>query len=95
MQITEVRIRPANRGRVRARVSITIDHCFMISGLKVIRGPKGYFVEMPRRKQSDGTYLDFVAPINLETRRMIERAIFVEFEKVTGERVTTRVSKRK
>jgi stage V sporulation protein G len=95
VQITEVKIRPTNGGRVRARVSITINDSFMIGELKVIRLRKGYFVEFPKKRQPGGSYAEIAAPINAETRRMIEQAIFAEFEKITGEHVTRRVLNQK
>jgi stage V sporulation protein G len=91
VQITKVKIRLTNGDRVRARVSITINDSFMIGELKVIRLGKGYFVEFPKKRQPDGSYVEIAAPINAETHRMIEQAIFAEFEKVTGEQVTRRV----
>jgi stage V sporulation protein G len=95
VQITEVKIRPTNAGRLRARVGITINDSFMITDLRVIRLGKGYFVEFPKRRQPDGSYAEIAAPINAETRRMIEQAIFAEFEKITGEHATRRVLKQK
>lgn len=85
MRITEVRIRPTNAGRVKARVSITINNSFMIRDLKVIRLKRGYFVQFPRKRQPDRSYAEIAAPINAEARSMIEEAAFAEFEKVTGE----------
>ena len=35
MEITEVKIIPVDEGRLRAYVSITFDHCFVISELTV------------------------------------------------------------
>jgi stage V sporulation protein G len=62
----------------------------MVRGLKVIREARGYSVEMPRRKLPDGTYFDFVTPINAEARKLIEDRILAEFEKLTNERVHRR-----
>jgi stage V sporulation protein G len=90
VQITEVRIRPTNAGRLRARVSITINNSFMIRDIKVIQRRQRYVVEFPRRRQPDGSYLDIAAPINAEARKMIEQRILAEYEQVTGERVTQR-----
>ena len=90
MRITEVRIRPTNAGRLRARASIIINNSFMISDVKVMRQKKGYVVEFPRRRQPDGSYLDIAAPINAEVRKMVEDRILAEYERVTGERVTQR-----
>lgn len=84
MRITEVRIRPTNAGRVKARVSITINDSFMIRDLKVIR-LKRDILSSSRQKQPDGSYAEIAAPINAEARSMIEEAVFAEFEKVTGE----------
>ncbi|TMB69722.1 MAG: hypothetical protein E6J54_15060 [Deltaproteobacteria bacterium] len=85
VRITEVRIRPTNAGRVKARVSITINNSFMIRDLKVIRLKRGYFVQFPRKRQPDSSYAEIAVPINAEARSMIEEAAFAEFEKVTGE----------
>ena len=38
MQITETTIRPINDGIVRAYVDIVFDNCFMIEGIKIIKG---------------------------------------------------------
>jgi stage V sporulation protein G len=84
VRITEVRIRPTNAGRVKARVSITINDSFMIRDLKVIR-LKRDILSSSRQKQPDGSYAEIAAPINAEARSMIEEAVFAEFEKVTGE----------
>ena len=93
MEITEVKIVPADGGRLEAYVTITIDNCFVISELKLIRGKKGYFVEMPRRKRADGTYWDIVLPINAETRRMLEERILAAYKLIANEPVKRRVLK--
>jgi len=67
----------------------------MVRGRRVIRRRNRYSVEFPRRRQPNGSYADIVAPINAETRRMIEDAVFAEFEKITGEHVTRRVLQQK
>ena len=52
MDITEVRIYPSLSGddRLLAFVSITIDRCFAIHDLRIIRSESGPFVAMPSRK---------------------------------------------
>ena len=84
MQITEVRIRPANEDLVKAYASICFDNCFMVGEIKVIQGPTGLFLSFPNRKLRDGTYWDIAYPANTETRRIIEQAILAEYEKVVG-----------
>jgi stage V sporulation protein G len=85
MQVTEVRVFPVDEDKLRAYVTITLDHCFVIRDLKIIRGTTGYFVSMPSKKRKDGTYKDIAHPINNETRRMIEERVISEYEKVVAE----------
>lgn len=83
MQITEVKVFPVEEDKLRAYVTITLDHCFAIRDLKIIRGTAGYFVSMPSKKRKDGSYKDVAHPINSETRTMIEEKIMEEYERVT------------
>ncbi len=55
MHITEVRIKLMEdvQERLQAFCSITIDGCFVIRDLKIIKGTKGAFVAMPSRKLTD------------------------------------------
>ena len=85
MQVTEVRVFPVDEDKLRAYVTITLDHCFVIRDLKIIHGATGYFVSMPSKKRKDGTYKDIAHPINNETRRMIEEKIIAEYQKVLAE----------
>ncbi|HEX2242644.1 MAG TPA: septation regulator SpoVG [Gammaproteobacteria bacterium] len=85
MQVTEVRVFPVDEDKLRAYVTITLDHCFVIRDLKIIKGTTGYFVSMPSKKRKDGTYKDIAHPINNETRRMLEEKVLAEYEKVAAE----------
>ena len=85
MEVTEVRVFPVDEEKLRAYVTITIDHCFVIRDLKIIRGATGLFVSMPSKKRKDGTYKDIAHPINNETRRMIEEKIISEYQKQVAE----------
>jgi len=82
MEVTEVRVFPVDEDKLRAYVTITLDQCFVVRDLKIIRGTTGYFVSMPSKKRKDGTYKDIAHPINIETRRMIEEKIIAEYHKV-------------
>ena len=82
MEVTEVRVFPVDEDKLRAYVTITFDHCFVIRDLKIIRGTTGYFVSMPSKKRKDGTYKDIAHPINIETRKMIEEKIIAEYRKI-------------
>jgi len=85
MEVTEVRIFPVDEDKLKAYVTITFDHCFVIRDLKLIRGASGFFVSMPSKKRKDGTYKDIAHPINNEARRMIEEKIIAEYQKVLAE----------
>lgn len=80
MKITEVNVFPVNEDRLKAYVSITIDDCFVIRDLKVIRGNQGLFVAMPSKKRKDGQFKDIAHPLNQETRQEIEKAVFDAYE---------------
>ncbi|MCL2689977.1 MAG: septation regulator SpoVG [Chitinispirillia bacterium] len=81
MEITDVRIvLVASQERLKAFASITLDSCFVVTGLRVISGPQGYFVSMPSRRRRDGSYQDILHPINNEARKMIEDKILDAFE---------------
>lgn len=80
MNITEVNVFPVNEERLKAYVSITIDGCFVVRDLKVIRGNVGLFVAMPSKKRKDGQFKDVAHPLNQETREQIEKAVFEAYE---------------
>lgn len=81
MQITEVKVFPVNEERLKAYVTLTFDDCFVVRDLKVIKGNDGLFVAMPSKKRKDGQFKDIAHPLNQETRSMIEKAVFDEYEK--------------
>jgi stage V sporulation protein G len=80
MEITEIRVSLRDDEKLKAFISITLDGCFVVRGLKVIKGNKGLFVAMPSRKKPDGTYQDLCHPINMETREWMEREILARYE---------------
>ena len=85
MEITEVKIYPANEGKLKAYATMVFDNCFIIRDLKVIKSDKGFFVSMPSRRKKDGSFKDIVHPLNSETRKMVEERIIEEYFKVSGE----------
>lgn len=83
MQLTEVKVYPVTDDeKLKAYATIVFDGCFVVRDLKIINGNSGLFVAMPSKKKKDGTYRDTAHPLNSETRRMIEDAILVEYERV-------------
>ncbi|HPB31635.1 MAG TPA: septation regulator SpoVG [Candidatus Sumerlaeota bacterium] len=82
LSVTEVRVRPFSKDdeKLKAFATITLNDCFIISDLKIIKGKKGLFVAMPSRKMKDGTFRDIAHPLNNETRGMIEREVLAAYE---------------
>lgn len=80
MKITEVRIILRDEVKLKGFANVTFDDAFVIRGMKIIAGNKGYFVSMPSRKRPDGTHQDVAHPINNETRRMIEETVLAAYE---------------
>jgi stage V sporulation protein G len=81
MEITEVRIFSVNEEKLKAYVTITLDHCFVVRDLKVIHGNSGLFIAMPAKRRKDGTFKDIAHPLNSETRERMEKIILAEYER--------------
>ena len=75
MEITEVKVIPVDDEKLKAFVSIVFDHCFVVTDIKVIHGPKGLFVSMPSKKRKDGTFKDIAHPLNNQTRQYLEEKV--------------------
>jgi stage V sporulation protein G len=80
MHITEVRISLRDDAKLKAFASITLDDCFVIRGLKIIKGQTATFVAMPSRKRKDGEYQDIAHPINNSTRKWMEEIVLAKYE---------------
>lgn len=88
LKVTEVRVRKVDHdNRTKAYVTITLDDCFVVRDIRVVEGQNGFFVAMPSRKRPDGQFKDIAHPINTETRKMIEEAIFAEYDRDEEEKV--------
>ena len=75
LTISEVRVSPRSEEKLKAFVSITLNSCFVIRGIKIIEGRERLFVAMPSRQKSDGTFQDIVHPINSTTRKRLEENV--------------------
>ncbi len=85
MEITEVRVFPIQDEKLKAFVSVVLDHCFMVNDIKVIQGRDSKFISMPSRRKRNGRFKDVAHPLNNETRQMMERRILAEYARVAGE----------
>ena len=80
MQITDVRLRKVNsENRMKAVASVTFDNEFAVHDIKVIESQNGLFIAMPSRKTLNGQHKDIAHPINSDTRKKIEDAIFEKY----------------
>lgn len=80
MEITSITIRKmGGEGKMKAIVSVTFDHCFVVHDIKVIEGNNGYFIAMPSRRTQDGEFKDIVHPINSEFREKMSEAVLGKY----------------
>jgi stage V sporulation protein G len=98
LEVTEVRVSLKGEEKLKAFANVTLDGEFVVRGVKVIQGANGYFVSMPSRRRSDGTYQDICHPVNADMRKKMETAVLdayltelkrtgaSEAESVTGNR---------
>ena len=83
MKITSVNVHKRNDDtKVKGIATVQIDDCFKIRDIRIIEGENGLFLAMPSRKNAQGVYHDIAHPLNAETRKMFEDAIFEEYNKV-------------
>ena len=84
MKITEVKVYPANEGKLKAYATMVFDECFIVRDMKIIKSDKGLFVSMPSRRKKDGSFKDIVHPLNSDTRQSVEDRIIEEYNKTVG-----------
>jgi stage V sporulation protein G len=86
MRITKVRIVRLDGETRLAFAEITLDDCFRVRGLEIVRHQGGVAVKMPEAKLKGGVIGEVAFALNAQTRRMIEDAVIVEYEKVARRR---------
>ena len=85
MEITNIKIRKVeDKKRVRANVSVTFDHVFVVHDIKVIDGTNGMFVAMPNRLSVEqDTFLDIAHPIKQSFRDYLTEKVLEAYYEVT------------
>ena len=85
MKVTSVVVRLNNGNRVKAIASILFDDCFAVHDIAVVENARNdsLLLVFPNMQRANGMYSDIVHPTNQETRKMLEDAIFSEYERVT------------
>ena len=86
MKITGVKVRKLfPEGPMKAVVSVTFEDCLAVHDIKVINAGERFFVVMPSRKKSDGTFRDIVHPINSEFRALLETEVLGAYNRAIDE----------
>ncbi len=83
MKITSVTVRKIDKenSRMKGIASVLIDDCFAVHDIRIIDGDNGLFIAMPSKPTPAGGHRDVAHPIDRETRKMFEDAIFEEYNK--------------
>lgn len=72
-------------GSIRAFATVTLDNSYCITGIKVMNGSHGLFVQMPASKvtNKDGTetYRDDFFPVTKEARAGLQKNVLEAYEK--------------
>ena len=76
MNITDIKMRKKDHGRLKAVVSLTIDGNYALNDFYVIQGNKRLYVQFPRTK--DGR--NFFVPINNQAREYLENKILQAYQ---------------
>ena len=84
LQVTEIRISLRDDPKLKAFASVTLSSCFVVRGLMVVEGERGFFVAMPARKRPDGTYQDIAHPINGDVQRYLQEEVMRAYWKEMG-----------
>ncbi|WP_304393259.1 SpoVG family protein [uncultured Clostridium sp.] len=81
IKITDAKIKKlTNMGRLIGEVSITLNKCLVIHGLKIIQLDNKRIISFPSKKLNDG-FVDIVHPITHEFRNYVEEYIFNMYDK--------------
>ncbi|OGY41966.1 MAG: hypothetical protein A2Y67_01045 [Candidatus Buchananbacteria bacterium RBG_13_39_9] len=93
MEITNIVITLEKKSdsKLKATANITVDDCFMIRGVKIIKGMQGLFVAMPSKKAPSGAFRDMVHPTNAQTRKMFEAKVLAAYQKKWDEENKPRI----
>jgi stage V sporulation protein G len=85
MNITDCKIHKMNtEGNLKAMVSVTFDHCFVVTGLKLMHGTQGLFVAMPSKKLDKPNakgkeYIDTSFPLNADFRQYLNDYVIATY----------------
>lgn len=83
MKITSVAVHKVTgeNNRMKGIATVVIDDCFKIKGIRIIEKDEKLMLAMPSRRNKNNENEDVAHPLNAETRKMFEEAVFAEYEK--------------
>lgn len=83
MKITSVSVHKVSgeNSRMKGIATVVLDDCFKIKGIRIIEKDDKLMLAMPSRKNKNNENEDVAHPLNAETRKMFEDAVFTEYEK--------------
>ena len=84
MKITSVTVHKVSgeNSKMRGIATVVLDGCFKIKGIRIIEKDNNFMLAMPSRKNKNNENEDVAHPLDRETRKMFEDAIFAEYENV-------------
>ena len=91
MQIeAKVNLLADSSNRVKALANITIENCFVVTGIRIVESTNGiFFSAMPSRKTANGDFKDICFPITAECRAAINDAILKAYYEKLGQNETS------
>ena len=81
LNITEVRIKPINKGNFLCYASILLDNSLVIDGIELHDGEKGRYIYMPLNPKRKRARKNSSYPINNEARKQILEMVSKQFDK--------------
>ena len=73
-------VRLHGESTVKAICDVTIDHRFLVRGVRVVEGKRGMFVSMPRQQGKDGKWYDSVMALTTEAKAAVSRVVLRAYE---------------
>lgn len=79
---TKVKVTPNNNpdSNLKGFAQITMDDCFVVSGVKVFDGENGMFLQMPQYKNSAGEYKNVANPVTKEFHDELSNKVIAAFK---------------
>lgn len=75
----EINLPQKQEDRLKAYVSIELDGCFLVTGIRIVQGDKRLHVQMPNRRAKSGEHVDIAFPICKEFRCKLEEEVLAKY----------------